>query len=81
MGKKFMSDMKNRSTNIVLITTSSIVSCRQQIIVLRQTVSDNATLDGKVEEGRSPLCFHDFMPGNVIGMRSLPLVPFRTDSW
>lgn len=26
-------------------------------------------------------CFHDFMVGNVIGMRSLPLVPFRTDSW
>lgn len=26
-------------------------------------------------------CFHDFMPGNVIGMRSLPLVPFRTDCW
>lgn len=26
-------------------------------------------------------CFHDFMKGNVIGIRSLPLVPFRTDSW
>jgi len=26
-------------------------------------------------------CFRDFQPGNVIGVNSLPLVPFRTDNW
>ena len=26
-------------------------------------------------------CFRDFQPGNVAGMRELPLFPFRTDNW
>lgn len=26
-------------------------------------------------------CFHDFQPGNLIGVNELPLVPFRTDDW
>ncbi len=26
-------------------------------------------------------CFHDFMPGTLIGANELPCVPFRTDDW
>jgi sialate O-acetylesterase len=26
-------------------------------------------------------CFRNFQPGNLYGMRGLPAVPFRTDTW
>lgn len=26
-------------------------------------------------------CFKNWSPGNIYGMRELPLVPFRTDNW